>query len=417
MSIHISFECNNKTCQANLVEGKRDGPTVNINGIDFTVIKGHVMDEKFEKVLHQIINRKFESVTDLKSYIGKIEGCSHVAVIDKSHRTGVEILFGKSIEPKEESLQQKQKSLQAFQKQVAEQYWNTYIEGQNGSNKDHSMLKSAVIRPSENKDRMSRDFDKAIENNDKELFCSCFRNLEFYQLYPIVQGEELKNITLPGTNSDPVDLSKSEGLTSDIKNYLKERGFSGIVALSDGKNEIIVASDEFNEISTPMAIHSVGKIATGMLALRLIEEGIFEETVLEEPIRLDPVVMKALPIPVQERLKQTTFKDVMLHQSGLKDYLKNYQDDIQKKLDLKEKSPIINSCEDLLAYAEQDLIELKEGETHLSEDEQHYSNLGLLLVGLSLQHLVSEKETKPVSFEEALSHYVIKPPALRCSRL
>jgi CubicO group peptidase (beta-lactamase class C family) len=164
---------------------------------------------------------------------------------------------------------------------------------------------------------------------------------------------------------------------------------------------------------TPFAMHSIGKMFTGMLAIKMIEMGIIStgplDNALDKPIQLDPKIMDKLEEycpAVKEHLTKEgapTFRQIMLHEGGLDDYLNKYEAAIQKAIDNKEPVPKMDAPEDFLRYAQEEIHELKEGETH-------YSNLGLLLTGLSIQHHYNLKHpTEKKTYQEILEEFVLQP--------
>ena len=120
------------------------------------------------------------------------------------------------------------------------------------------------------------------------------------------------------------------------------------------------------------AMHSVGKIFTGILVMLFLKYKIISETTLLKPIELPNIVMNKLSQKVQTRLKETTFYDCMTR-AGLKDYLENYV----KYLGTKD-SKYIYEPEDFIQFADKDVL-----------DHENYSNLGMLLVGISLKHIIN----------------------------
>jgi hypothetical protein len=150
------------------------------------------------------------------------------------------------------------------------------------------------------------------------------------------------------------------------------------------------------DIIYPM--HSIGKVFTGFLIMLLINEDIITENDILEPIKLDKEIIDLLPIKVIERLKETTMLDVMTHLSGLKNYLKNYFDDLRNNNNINPIEPI-----EFIKYIDQDVG---------NKGEYIYSNAGLLLCGLSIKHLYNKKKSSNKSYNDILYEYIIKPANL-----
>lgn len=407
MGFELTFDVGNRSCKTELVEGKGCGPTVSINGKQYTVVAKDEHKELVARVIPKIQAEDFASISALSSRISQwvdtTAESGNLPPVGTSHKIGLDILSPSTRKETVGSLKDSYEKLPVFQREVAEQYWDKYVANVNKSEENHSGLKKELLVPAQNKDELSKNFDQAISQRNKELFCKLFNHLEYWQLYRIVAQGGLDQIRMPDVKPGSVDLSKLTGLEKEIKGYIDQRGFSGVVALSDGNHRVLIASDQIKDPSTPMSVHSVGKICTGLLALRLIEEGVMEDETLEKPIELDKETTKyiSLELPaVHQRLSEVKMIDLMHHKAGLDDYLGNYEKAIQEALDKGQSVPSVTKCEDLLKYANDEL---------LAKGEFHYSNLGLLLVGLSLQHHVSKHKQRSMSFDDALKEYVLIP--------
>lgn len=240
-------------------------------------------------------------------------------------------------------------------------------------------------------------FKLAIERGDKENFVQLFESLPLGIVGSINQGEDLHGFPeLAKRNSEkktftPIDLAQ-------LRQYMKDTNFSGVICLSDSKSTYTLSSSNQLNGDTPFAMHSIGKMFTGMLAIKLIENGVIPITSLDEPIQLDAKTMDMLGPAVKEHLTKSgapTFRQIMQHQGGLGDYLNKYEEAIQKG-----PIPKIETPEDFIQFADD---EIKEG--------KHYSNLGLLLTGLSIQHHYNAKGEKK-TYQEILEEFVLKPAGI-----
>lgn len=387
---HLSFESKNQSFDLAFREQTAPSKdTVLIDGRYYGVVGDDYKILWLRGKLPELVGAGI-TLTGLKDRLIQL-GAKDVSTSTKVNIVGVEVLSLTS----SSRMRSERKALPVFQHLVAETYWNQYATS---VDKDHSMLKKVISESSTSKEQTFLDFEKAFSSQNKSLFCSLFSHLEFYQLYRIVGGERL-NIQMPNVKDGSVDVSDPK-FSAEIKDYLKERGFTGVVALSDGRNDLVVRTDNIENDSTPMSIHSVGKVATGLLVLRLLEGGIIKEEDLKKPIQLDEQVVRVLPEKVQQRLRETTFLDVMTHKSGIGDYLKGYQDAVQDAIKLGKPIPEMASAASFVKYADEDLQTVGEG---------HYSNLGILLVGLSAQHHLSQVRGGFVSYDEALREFVLDP--------
>ncbi len=286
------------------------------------------------------------------------------------------------------------------QRRVAQAYWTTHLS--EGSKKDHSMLINFLKSLPNSPPNLEALFAQSIETRDFELFQSLFKHLSMNHLLPIDRGEQLHTLAL-SFSDQPVTVTT--GFLQDVRDFMRDSSFSGVVAISDGSAIHTVASKHIKEPQAVFAMHSVGKVFTGTLMLRLIEEGVIPRETLEQPIQLSEEVVKHLPPAVREQLAKTTMHDVMLHRGRYGDYLEKYQNAIEKGVKEGVPPPQIHRPQDFLAYADEQLIPLEK----LEPDGSSYSNLGLLLVGLSIEHLYNQHTGESLSYSEILNRYVLEP--------
>lgn len=288
------------------------------------------------------------------------------------------------------------------QRLVANKYWEIYIQPAD-SRKDHSMLKEFLKGASSNPAEIEQQFIIALRDRNAQLFSTLFKQLSPEQLFKIDRGEQLNILLFAKFHGRPVEITAA--VLRDIQDYIRDSYFSGVVAISDGKSTHTLSSNNIADKQVPFAIHSVGKVFTGALALRLIEEGIISEEALRLPIQLDAAVLNALPPKVRAQVAQTSLHDLMLHQGKLGDYLDKYLAAIDKALKTGEPVPRIERPEDFLRYADEELVEP-------DASRPPYSNLGLLLVGLSIQHLYNSRNDVKLSYQEILNRYILQPAGL-----
>jgi len=146
--------------------------------------------------------------------------------------------------------------------------------------------------------------------------------------------------------------------------------------------------------NVPYAIHSVGKVFTGVLMLKLIEKGIISKESIDQPIKdhISETVWKQLPEKVKIHLEENgiTLRQVMTHRGGLGDYLPDYTNAIAE-----ENIPKINQPEDFIPYI--DNFGDKEA---INKDV--YSNVGILLVGLAIKHACKDQDYNKILEEHLL---------------
>lgn len=211
--------------------------------------------------------------------------------------------------------------------------------------------------------------------------------------------------------------------TSDsLSKFADEQNFRGMVFISDKsgvRHEVSKYEDPIKD--KPFATHSVSKIFTGVLVAEMIANGIITKDDLEKPVLLDDEVRKSLPEQVQERLKTTTLPDLMLHRSGLGDYLDRGQDfaqygkfgyskHVQDSLDAGAPITPLTKPEDYLPFADPDLYD-----EEVKENGYFYSDLGILLEGLAAQHYYNRGKTEDQKkgFEEILHEMVLEPAGIK----
>lgn len=249
-----------------------------------------------------------------------------------------------------------------------------------------------------------KTFAKAVRKHDKNLFDSLFDRLSTRELYSINHEEKLEALPMTSLSDLPVTISEED--VQNINDYMRDSNFSGIVAITDGKKNYTISSSNILPPNTPFAIHSVGKVFTGILALRLIQKGYIPKEVLEQPIQLDQKVIDALPQKIQKQLSRTTLHQVMLHQGGYGDYLLNYTSAIEKAIEEGKPIPIIKKPEDFLKYADHKLV-------NLGPSGDAYSNLGILLVGLSIRHLYNTFNGDQLEYQDILHRFVLQPAGIK----
>ncbi len=237
-------------------------------------------------------------------------------------------------------------------------------------------------------------FDQAIAAGDVE---------QFLPLLDQIPEDELCGIIFWGGYDIPIRQDIlcnqwifTEQAKKDLKQYIQDSRFSGSITLQDANPTSFTLASEGIDPATPFAIHSVGKVFTAVLLLRLIQLGKIPKSVLEEPLQLDPAVFNRLPEKVQKHLRENriTLLQLMMHEGGLGEYMDNYLGTIGQALESKTDPPKMDSLEDFLKYGEEQTYPV--GETK-------YSNLGLLLVGLSVQHLAQQP------FNDLMMKYIIAP--------
>lgn len=242
--------------------------------------------------------------------------------------------------------------------------------------------------------------------SDKKTFLKLFKHMSDMDILGIDKGEGFY-LAKQNVPKEDVTVALSSNDERDITEYMADMDMSAAVSVfSEEKTSTLctVGNDEQSIFS----IHSVGKIFTGLLVLRLVEQGILKKEDLIKPIQISESAKAKLPDSVVERLKDVTLHDVMVHKGGFGDFVGNYVKDVKASLEHKTELPKIESLDDFLLYANDELSE--HGKTR-------YSNLGSLLVGLATEHAYAEhqkihSELPHLDFNEMLQEFIQKPSGM-----
>ncbi len=192
-----------------------------------------------------------------------------------------------------------------------------------------------------------------------------------------------------------------------LQSYINDNDLSVVASLSQGDSLTCEVGKEDMNTKDVFNIQSVGKIMTGVLAIKMLQDGVLIKENLDKKVELDPEVLEMLPQSVQGRLngeKAATLSQLMTHKSGLGDYFIDYVAEIDSAVKDKRDIPIIEKPEDLLKFADREVKDIPEGEIR-------YSNLAILIVGLAIQKEYNKKypSDTPLSFDEILKKHVLVP--------
>lgn len=226
---------------------------------------------------------------------------------------------------------------------------------------------------------------------DFEKFCAAIQKFPLRFIHSMNKAEKL----IPPKETKELSRHIEKKDINDLIGYMSEEKISAAISLRADTGDLV--TPVIPENKSPYAMHSVGKVFTGMLALRMIQEGVISESDLKKP--LDEDFIKQLPLSLQSHLRENkiTLHQLMTHHSGLGDYLDNYTDSIRTALAAGKSPPKISQPEDFLQYAETRTFPI---------DTFHYSNLGILLVGLAIK-TAYEKQYGTYDYDEILRRYII----------
>jgi CubicO group peptidase (beta-lactamase class C family) len=300
-----------------------------------------------------------------------------------------------------------QKALNQRRQQVAQTYWDAYVIQQ--PNHDHTLVKDILKSRSATPDNITELCDEAINTKNFTAFFSLFSTLDDFGI-SIIDHE--KQLSVPFNYGNFYDCKSNPTVNpTDIDNlqqYIKDSNFSGIVSIHQPNATYTVSSPTITDHSTAFSIHSISKIFTEILTLIMIQEGIIQEEWLHQPLRISDTTKKLLPPTVMEQLSKTTTIDIMIHHGGFGDYTFDYFNTLATMAKNGETIIPIKKLEDFLQYADDSIVILDSG-------FNRYSNLGLLLLGLSIEHCYNTamKLDTPLSFDEILHKYIIQPAGMK----
>ncbi len=237
-------------------------------------------------------------------------------------------------------------------------------------------------------------FADAISGEIK--FDAFFNTLKFIPWWPILGMDNFEKLDKP----TPVSKGKIEESNPEVKDddiakireYMQEKGMSGSICLGSDDKKLVTSEITENEPASSYAIHSIGKVFTGILALLMVREGVILDADLKAPVQLDESVINALPPKVREQLKKVSLHELMTHKAGLGNYMGGYIGAISKGTNLEMRTP-----NDFLQFAEDEVFPI---------GEQKYSNLGILIVSLAIQHAYVKKHGA-CEYNEILKKYII----------
>jgi CubicO group peptidase (beta-lactamase class C family) len=302
-----------------------------------------------------------------------------------------------------------QKILNQHKHNIAKEYWNINIIQK--TDYDHSLIKNILTTRSTSKNTTKQivdSFDEAIQTKNFNLFASLFSSLDNLGI-SIIQHEARLSAPLQYANFYPCKKNTVINPTDikELKQYIRDSDFSGIVSICSTHYAETITSSEIIDPNTSFSIHSISKMFTGILMLIMIQENIVPEAWLQQPLQIRDTTKKLLSSDIIEQLNKVTVHQIMTHRGGFGDYTVNYFDTLAQKVQNGEQISSIQKLEDFLCYADNKI-------TMLNDNETCYSNLGLLLLGLSIEHCHNNAFTNAhLSFDEILQKYVIQPAGMK----
>lgn len=296
---------------------------------------------------------------------------------------------------------------------ILEAFWEKCIKEYNQEGVDYlkSQLKKYMkARPSSS----HLQIEQNINQINASMTCEAFKHalnwitpleaklIDLFENLKIVEQIERRESKEFPVKLNAVDLEM-------VSEYLKEMKISVSMAIGNihDKTSHLLYSPGMPSAAS-FAIHSVTKIFTGMLALKMVEKGIISEEMLKQPIKnlINEKAWELLPGQVRTHLQDNaiTLYQLMIHHGGLGDYYHN-EGGYRKALEQKDSvAPRVDQVKDFLQFAEDKIY---------PPGEEHYSNLGITLVGLAIEEAYRRVDLEAnLDFDGILYEYLIKPAKL-----
>lgn len=342
---HVNFNHEGINYNLNLVKGEKSVHSVSINGINYVVLGKEETLDKACEILNSI---SLDSITDSDDLKGRLSLIKEFSV-EKTDDIGTSKL---------------------------------------GTKQEFRLWRKAE---EENLPRI-KNFLARIASQNQERF----ENLSTDEIWDIRNNQNCHPLGFVKT--EPYEITEVDRI--NLKNYLDDVGFSGVVSLSDFKGTYTITPTKQESLEdAAFSMNSISKMFTGALALMTMSP---EE--LEDKIHLSPEILTFLKKEKEEifnHLQKPSLQQAMNHNGGFGDYLLDYEKKVAEAVAKNENPPAINSPEDFLKYAETTLHPLDSG---------IYSNLGILLVGLAVQHKMN------IPYEKLLEEMILTPAGMNISR-
>ncbi len=294
---------------------------------------------------------------------------------------------------------------------IIQKYWMSYIDLPHFNVNKVKELKDII----KGMLHVTKDLDEKREEIFNKISMYECSYAEFEQLFEnchpdlfsFIDEKEKFNIspTVPTVRKESWSLSTYE--REAIKSYVDDSKFSASISIQDSSGGVFNTTRGCDEVDVPIyAMHSVGKVFTGILALSLIHHGKIPNDIFEKNVKLPEDILSALPQAVQDRIKTVTLHQLMTHQAGIGNYLEKYFETIKSSIN--KSSPVPNPMDpqDFLSFAEDSVSEV---------GKDRYSNLGFLLTGLAIEHAykVSNPEEADINYNKLLQRFIIEPAEMK----
>lgn len=370
--LHVSFRQLDVDYDIKLVKEGKSEYSVKINDTTYAVLGEKATLEKACEILNSVSLDLISNSEDLKGRLS-LRGDISFPQMQKTDEIGIQTLGTKLVlrpEIGEWNTKEQTETLPNKRNFVGEKMWAKFEE----THEKPEVLRGFLGLSGE-------EFDKAYENKDN--LKKIFANLTRAELEMIIGGEKLQRTLSP----DSITLKGVDNL----KQYMAETGFSGVISLSDGKHVYICKSENIPSPTIPFNLQSVTKVFTGVLSLL-----IFKEEDLDRPAQFDQTVIKRLPDSIQKHLEDNkpTVRQLMTHTAGLGDYTVNYQDARETGILLRkltESGDKIQSVDDFLRFTNEQIFKADPNIFKMSDNGVRAHFMELLIMSLHQDSLITEE--------------------------
>lgn len=390
---NIEFIHQNEIYDLNLVEGEESDHSVEINGVSYAVLGEKDKLDTACEILKSLSLDSISSSEDLKDRLS-LRGDISFPQAQKTDEIGVQTLGTKSVskpEIGEWNTKEQTETLPNKRNFVGEKMWAKFEE----THQKPEGLRDFLELPEEK-------FEEAYENKDN--LKKIFAELEREPLEVIIANEKLQRTFSP----DSITLKSVDNL----KQYMAETGFSGVISISDGKHVYTCKSENIPSSTMPFNLQSVTKVFTGVLSLLT-----FDKDDLDRPAQFDQGVMERLPVSIQEYLEDNkpTVKQLMAHTAGLGDYTVNYQDARETGIllrKLNESGEKIQSVDDFLRFTNEQIFKADPNIFKMINGVRaHFVELLIMSLhqdGLITQEILNQKFELPDYLPTEVKEYLSK---------
>jgi len=246
-----------------------------------------------------------------------------------------------------------------------------------------------------------------IENNDDSKVVDLIKTLNLDQLLMI---DFLENLNTGLFNIAVADCSTEGEKVEKLKIFFSSDRFKdSSFSYRNFQEDNSCYFGPNNRENKSFSIHSIGKVLTGALIIKMVQDGIIPEDDLTKPVELDEDVLSGLPEKLQEHLKQVTLHDLITHKGALGEFIFKYEkaaEEINQNCEIDQNDPKF-----LLEYIDH------EGSDPTKIGEHKYSSTGFLFAALSAVHHYNKEKTpnERKNYSEILNEFVTDPAQMEIS--